>query len=185
MDTLTDEALIALLVGSEEEIGWLPLYRTWEKDKSLGKDKSFEILLEFLGILTHKLWGLLMESVHYRLVSLGLAPGAPVIGSDHDRVVRDDRGAVELCKAAILPGVVNPDESSTLDLQPVDRARARGGDQVVTRDRGRGEHSPAGIELPDHLELIDRLFGPLAGAYSRKDDQHRQEREPSTHGGDR
>ncbi|MCL4299210.1 MAG: CHAT domain-containing protein [Anaerolineae bacterium] len=68
LDDFTDDDLNALLVGSEDKLGWLWTY-TRDMQRWQTTIESF----------TGRLWDVLMEPVHQKLTDLGLAQGAPVL----------------------------------------------------------------------------------------------------------
>jgi CHAT domain-containing protein len=77
LDEFTADDLNAMLMGSQDNPGWLRMYSA-----SLA-DGAFQDWLRTMQSITGRLWEVLMGPVHQRLGELGLSRGAPVILMPH------------------------------------------------------------------------------------------------------
>jgi hypothetical protein len=88
--------------------------------------------------------GLRFESIHVTTTLRSTA----AIGGNEDQVLIDERIAMKAARAAVKPRVIRPDFFSCVLIQRIELAGAGSDEEQLSTDRGLGEDSAAGFNLP-------------------------------------
>jgi hypothetical protein len=79
--------------------------------------------------------------------------GLPAVASGDDKILDDERVAVEFDDAAVLSSVIGPALLAGCLLDRAEEAVAGTDEDEVPRDRGGGEDSTAGVVSPERLRI--------------------------------